>query len=231
MPGPLLKVKETLAKLAPGDTVAVTATDPGFAADIPKWCQSTGNTLLDVTPDKGKYVARIVKGGADCTTAATSAVEKTGKTIVCFSNDLDKVLATFVIANGAAAMGHAVTIFFTFWGLNVLRRDNPPAVRKGLLDRMFCAMMPRGPEKLVLSKMNMAGMGTKMMKYVMRSKHVLSLPELIQTARDGGVKLVACLMSMDIMGVAKEELMDGVAIGGVGYYLGEAGESNVNLFI
>ncbi len=140
-------------------------------------------------------------------------------------------MATFVIANGAAAMNSEVTIFFTFWGLNVLKKQQPPAVKKGLLDTMFGMMMPRGPSQLRLSKMHMAGMGTRMMRHVMRSKKVMSPEELIAAAREAGVKLVACAMSMDVMGVHKDELMDGVEIGGVGAYLGAANDANVNLFI
>ena len=128
-------------------------------------------------------------------------------------------------------MGNDVTIFFTFWGLNALRRQDPPSVSKGFLDRMFGMMMPRGAERLKLSKMNMGGMGTALMKHVMSTKHVMSLPELIESAKKNGVRLVACSMTMDIMGIKQEELIDGIEIAGVGNYLGEADESNVNLFI
>ena len=128
-------------------------------------------------------------------------------------------------------MGNAVTIFFTFWGLNVLRKENPPAVSKGFLDRMFGMMMPKGPNRLKLSKLNMGGMGTAMMKHVMKSKHVDSLPDLIASARAAGVRLVACSMSMDVMGIKAEELIDGVEVAGVTNYLGTADEANVNLFI
>ncbi|MBW7864907.1 MAG: DsrE/DsrF/DrsH-like family protein [Candidatus Hydrogenedentes bacterium] len=235
-PGPITRVKKAVDGLGSGEVLEVIATDPGFAADLPAWCKSTGNTLRGITSEKGRYVAKITRGGAAPTGQAVSCCAPDssapkGKTIVCFSNDLDKVMAAFVIANGAAAMGGPVTIFFTFWGLNVLRSKNPPAVSKGLLDRMFCMMMPKGPGRLSLSKMNMGGMGTIMMKKVMRDKKVMSLDELIQSAKDAGVKLVACSMSMDVMGIKAEELVDGVEIGGVGAYLGAAGESNVNLFI
>ncbi|HOH42766.1 MAG TPA: DsrE/DsrF/DrsH-like family protein, partial [Candidatus Hydrogenedentes bacterium] len=161
--------------------------------------------------------------------AATSG--KNSKTIICFSDDLDRVMATFVIANGAAAMNSEVTIFFTFWGLNVLKKSRPPSVKKGFLDRMFGMMMPKGPEKLKLSKMHMAGMGSKMMRYVMANKRVMAPEELVAAARAAGVRLVACSMSMDVMGIHKDELIDGIEIGGVGAYLGTAEQSNVNLFI
>lgn len=231
-PGPIAKVRDAVAKMATGEVLEVTATDPGFAADIPSWCEHTGHQLLGVSSEAGKYIARIEKCAAIPASASTACARTAqGTTLVCFSNDLDKVMATFVIANAAAAMGNAVTIFFTFWGLNVLRKEHAPAVKKGFLDRMFGMMMPRGPERLSLSKMHMLGMGTRMMKHVMKSKKVMSLPELIASAREAGVKLVACSMSMDVMGIMREELIDGIEIAGAGYYVAKASEGNVNLFI
>ncbi len=152
-------------------------------------------------------------------------------TAVIFSGDLDRAMGAFIIANGAAAMGMKPTLFFTFWGLNILRKSNPPSVDKGMLDTMFGAMMPRGADKLKLSSLNMAGMGTAMMKHVMSEKNVDSLPTLIAKAKESGVRLIACAMSMDIMGLKMEELIDGVEEGGVAAYLENAGESGVNLFI
>jgi peroxiredoxin family protein len=154
-----------------------------------------------------------------------------GLTMVVFSGDLDKMLAAFIIANGAAAMDTPVTMFFTFWGLNVLRRNEPVKVKKSLIDSMFGWMMPRGADKLTLSKMHMAGMGTMMMKRVMQQKHVYSLPKLLETAQEAGVRLVACTMSMDVMGITAEELIDGVDFGGVASFLDAADRSKSTLFI
>ncbi|MEG0662087.1 MAG: DsrE/DsrF/DrsH-like family protein, partial [Anaerovoracaceae bacterium] len=151
--------------------------------------------------------------------------------MIVFDGDMDKVLASFIIANGAAAMGRPVTMFFTFWGLNALRKSEKQKIKKPLIEKMFGAMMPRGAGKLKLSNMNMGGMGTKMMKSVMKSKNVSSLPELMEQAMASGVRLVACTMSMDVMGITKEELIDGVEFAGVASYLADAEESNVNLFI
>lgn len=151
--------------------------------------------------------------------------------MVVFSGDMDKALASFIIANGAAAMGRPVTMFFTFWGLNVLRKPENQKVKKSLIEKMFGAMMPRGNQKLKLSKMNMGGLGTKMMKKVMRDKHVDTLDTLMQQAIKNGVKLVACTMSMDVMGIRKEEIIDSVEFAGVASYLGDAENSDVNLFI
>jgi peroxiredoxin family protein len=151
--------------------------------------------------------------------------------MIMFSGDLDKAMAGLIIANGAAAMGDEVTMFFTFWGLNILRRAQRIKVRKSFMEKMFGWMMPRGAEKLGLSKMNFGGMGTAMMKDIMRKKKVNSLPELIKSAQDMGVKFIACTMSMDVMGIKPEEIIEGVEYAGVATYLGEADEANVNLFI
>ncbi len=160
-------------------------------------------------------------------------MDTTKKTIIVFSGDLDKVMAAFIIANGAAAMGDDVTMFFTFWGLNTLRKPEKVQVKtkKSFLQAMFGWMMPRGADKLGISKMNFGGMGAPMMKMVMRQQNVTSLPELIQTAKDQGIRMIACTMSMDVMGIREEELMDGLEYAGVATYLAEADEANVNLFI
>ena len=128
-------------------------------------------------------------------------------------------------------MGRKVTMFFTFWGLNLLRKPKKQKVKKSFMERMFGIMMPRGINKAKLSKMNMAGLGTKMIKSVMKKKNVSSLEELMQQALANGVRLIACTMSMDIMGIKREELIDGVEYAGVATYLGDAEESNVNLFV
>jgi peroxiredoxin family protein len=155
--------------------------------------------------------------------------EKT--TIVLFSGELDKAIAAFIIANGAAAYDHDVTIFFTFWGLNALRKDEAIMVKKGWLESMFAKMMPRGANKLGLSKMNFGGMGPKMIKHVMKKHNALTLPQLIELAQEQGVRLVACTMTMDLLGLQEEELMDGIEYAGVAAYLGDATEAKVNLFI
>jgi peroxiredoxin family protein len=159
-------------------------------------------------------------------------MDTTKKTIIVFSGDLDKLLAAFIIANGAAAMGDDVTMFFTFWGLNALRKpEKVPTAKKSALQAMFGRMMPRGAGKLGLSKMNFAGVGAPLMKKVMKQQHVMTLEELIASAQEQGVKLVACTMTMDMMGFKEEEFMEGLEYAGVAAYLGEADEANVNLFI
>ncbi|GBG08155.1 hypothetical protein PAT3040_02723 [Paenibacillus agaridevorans] len=157
--------------------------------------------------------------------------EKEKSTIVLFSGELDKAIAAFIIANGAAAYDHEVTIFFTFWGLNTLRKEHPVSLKKGFLEKMFGKIMPRGVDKLGLSKMNFAGMGPKMIKHVMKKHNALTLPQLIELAQEQGVKLVACTMTMDLLGLQKEELLDGIEYAGVAAYLGDAADAKVNLFI
>lgn len=231
-PGPIMKVHEAIHEMKSSQVLKVSATDMGFAADIDSWCRRTGNTLVKTERVNKENIVYIKKGSENCTVAQKEAVQlPEGKTLIVFSGDLDKVLASFIIANGAASMGRPVTMFFTFWGLNALRKSNGEKGKKPFIDKMFGAMMPKGSTKLKLSKMNMAGMGTAMMKKVMKDKNVDSLETLMQHALDSGIRLVACTMSMDIMGITKEELIDGVEFAGVASYLGDAEESNVNLFI
>jgi peroxiredoxin family protein/TusA-related sulfurtransferase/rhodanese-related sulfurtransferase len=251
-PGPIMKVFETIQKMDDGDIMEITASDPGFMRDIGAWCRRTGNTLISSGKKNNSYVATVQKGIGDqnLDKGKTSQSlqfgeaplnisdkdiktydDNEGKTIIVFSGDLDKVLASFIIANGAAAMGRPVTMFFTFWGLIALRKEEKQPVKKSFMESMFGAMLPRGSKKLKLSKMNMAGMGTKMMKKIMNDKNVDSLEALMQKAMGQGVKIVACTMSMDVMGIKEEELIQGVELGGVGAYLGDAEESSVNLFI
>ena len=180
-------------------------------------------------------MASIMKGIEGSSSKKDEALQTVqpndGKTMVVFSGDLDKAIASLIIANGAVAMGREVTMFFTFWGLNILRKNEKVKVKKDLISNMFASMMPRGTKKLKLSNMNMLGMGAKLIRKVMKDKNVDSLEMLLQSAIDNGVKIIACNMSMDIMGIAAEELIDGVDLGGVAMYLGAAEEANVNLFI
>lgn len=238
-PGPIVAICDQLASLGEGAVLKVRASDPGFVSDVPAWCRQAGHELIDVHRENGHYIALIRKHGPGLTPGAmdsqqgiaASPTSAKDKTLVVFSGDLDRVMAAFIIANGAASMGQPVTLFFTFWGLNVLRRSSPPATAKAFMDRMFGWMMPRGPDKLVLSKMHMAGLGTAMLRRTMQRKHVAPLQDLMQTARRQGVRFVACSMSMDVMGIGREELIDGVEVGGVGAYLDAAATANVNLFI
>lgn len=222
--------------LKEGEVLEVSSTDPGFTSDIKAWCNNTGNTFICDEKEGSKWIVELQKGQAqkiaqETGTAINQAPLKKEKTMVVFSGDLDKAIASFIIANGAKAMDNEVTMFFTFWGLNILRKPEPVSVKKDFMATMFSSMMPRGSKKLALSKMNMAGMGPKMIRKVMDKHNISSLEELIKIGVDSGIRIVACQMSMDLMGITKEELIDGVEIGGVATYLDAADDSNVNLFI
>ena len=229
-PGPILKMKKTMDGLASGERVEITATDPGFPRDAAAWCSSTGNQLVSKEASGGKSVVIIEKGEPKSCNIVTSCEGK-GKTFIMFSDDLDKALATFVLANGAAATGQKVTIFFTFWGLNVIKKLHKPKVEKDIFGKMFGMMLPSSSKKLKLSKMSMGGIGGKMMRYIMKEKGIDSLESLRQQALENGVEFIACQMSMDVMGVKQEELLDEVTIGGVATYMERADNANVNLFI
>lgn len=230
-PGPILKMKQAMDGLAPGEQLEVRATDAAFPRDAEAWCRTTGNRFLGRHSESGVYIAMIEKTTPCAVEASKPQQGDSGKTLILFSDDLDKVLATFVLANGAAATGRKVSIFFTFWGLNAIKKTNRPKVTKDFFGRMFSWMLPSDSTRLALSKMNMMGMGAKMMRYLMRKKGVDSLEELRQQAVDNGVEFIACQMSMDVMGVRREELLDNVTVGGVATYMERAEKANVNLFI
>lgn len=231
-PGPILQVKKAMDTLEMGQRVEITATDAGFARDASAWCNTTGNKLIEKYEDKGRYTVVIEKGDPTCNCLSTEhSAGGRGKTLILFSDDLDKALATFVLANGAAATGQPVSIFFTFWGLNVLKKVQKPAVQKDIFGKMFGMMLPSSSLKLKLSQMHMFGMGSRMMRYLMKRKGVDSLESLRSQALAQGVEFIACQMSMDMMGIQREELLDEVSIGGVATYMERADKANVNLFI
>ena len=227
-PGPIVRLGGVLKEANVGDIIEISTTDPAFASDIQGFCRRTGNAFLGMTSEKGISVAKIQKGEG---TAINTQKESNGKNFIVFSGDLDKAIASFIMANAAAAMGRDVSMFFTFWGLNILRRPEHVDVKKDFISKMFGFMMPRGSKKLKLSRMNMGGMGAKMIRSVMKNKHIDSLEDLIKQAQDSGVELVACAMSMDVMGIKPEELIDGVKMGGAAAMLAHAEESDMSLFI
>lgn len=229
-PGPILRLKNAMDEMQTGQRIEVLATDPGFSRDADAWCNTTGNILISNSSNAGKVSVVIEKGGDESCKILTSC-DGRGKTFIMFSDDLDKALATFVLANGAAATGRKVTIFFTFWGLNTIKKTKKPKVSKDIFGKMFGMMLPSSSLKLKLSKMNMFGAGSRMMRYIMRKKGIDSLESLRQQAIEQGVEFIACQMSMDVMGVSKEELIDEASIGGVATYMERAEDANVNLFI
>lgn len=229
-PGPIVKLSAALKEVKEGDVIEISTSDPAFASDIEGFCRRTGNVFLSLESSKGISTAKIQKGESQPEPAEIQK-KNDKKNIIVFSGDLDKAIASFIIANAAAAMGRQVSMFFTFWGLNILRRPQKIQVKKDFMSKMFGMMMPRGTEKLGLSKMNMGGMGAKMIRNVMKNKNVNSLEDLIQQAVDNGVELIACSMSMDVMGISKDELIDGVKMAGAAAMLANAEESDMSLFI
>lgn len=229
-PGPIMKLKETVDSATNGEYIEVISTDPGFVGDAKAWCCSTGNTFVSDKDDNGYHSVVIEKSKPE---ACTVNQMSTGmnKTLIMFSDDLDRAIATFVLANGATATGKKVSIFFTFWGLNVIKKEHKTKVSKDFFGKMFSWMLPTSSKKLKLSQLNMYGIGGKMIRYLMKSKNINSLEELRSQAMNNGVEFIACQMTMDMMGIKKEELLDGVTVGGVATYMARAEQANVNLFI
>ncbi|PKM62859.1 MAG: pyridine nucleotide-disulfide oxidoreductase [Firmicutes bacterium HGW-Firmicutes-21] len=229
-PGPLMATHNAIKNASAGDEVRVTSTDFGFSKDVESWSKANGHSLLSLTSENGKYVALLQKGSRESNAQSCAAVQENA-TIVVFSGELDKALASMIIAQGAVASGKKVAIFFTFWGLNALRKNGRVKVRKNIVEKMFGLMMPRGARRLPLSNMNMLGIGAKMIKSIMKKKNVDDIETMINTAMREGVRFIACTMSMDLMGITKEELIDGVEYGGVATYIASNENAGTTLFI
>ncbi|WP_150152770.1 FAD-dependent oxidoreductase [Fusobacterium nucleatum] len=232
-PGPLVKIKENIDKLQENEQLKVKVSDPGFYNDIQAWSKVTKNSLLSLNKKDGIIYATLQKGQASKVAVKEQEnvviEDNSNMTMVVFSGDLDKAIAAFIIANGALTMGKKVTMFFTFWGLSILKKKN--LSKKSFIEKMFAIMLPKNSQDLPVSKMNFFGIGAKMIRSVMKKKNIMSLEELMKKAKEAGVNITACTMSMDVMGISKEELIDGINYGGVGQYLGETEKSNNNLFI
>jgi peroxiredoxin family protein len=210
-----------------------------MSADVLRSDEKTGHLLAPGQPHLGENEA--LQNRLDQLEARLNALETAQKdlrnempdnrvSLVVFSGDLDKVLAGFVIATGAAAVGLDVSMFFTFWGLGALKKGRR-FKGKNVLEKAFALLTPGSSQSLGLSQRNFAGVGARLMRKMMRDKGIASLEELVQMARDLGVRFVACQMSMDVMGVKQNELLDGVEVGGVATFLGDAARSKAALFI
>ncbi|MGN0849704.1 MAG: FAD-dependent oxidoreductase [Victivallaceae bacterium] len=233
-PGPVVRLKNEFEKLNQGETCKLMAAK-SFAPDLAAWSSSNGNTVIS-QQNKDDYLEALIMKGAPATTdagavATNNTVQVKNGAIILFSNDFDKVMAALIIACGMAAAGMKTGIFFTFWGLNALRRNPAPPVKKSFIQKMFGFMMPCGVNKLVLSKMNFGGMGTAMMKDIMKKQNVMSLPDLLRQARELGVKFTACEMAMNVMGITREELIEVDEVAGIASFV-ESAKGNANtLFI
>lgn len=234
-PGPVVKLKAAMKDVPAGGGVHLLAPST-FEGDLLNWAKGSGCTVRNLARVETWIEVDVMKGDALLSAGNLPAGQgglQAGQSaaIVVFSNDFDRSMAAFILANGLSAAGMNVSMFFTFWGLSVLRKNPAPAVKKNFVSRMFGFMLPKGPEKLALSKLNMMGMGSAMMKSVMKQKHVLSLPELIRSAREAGVRFVACDMAMDVMGISREELNDVDEVAGVATFAELVKSSSATLFI
>lgn len=229
-PGPVMKLKKSFETIEVGEQVEITATDSAFYADAQAWTKMTGNKLINIEREAGKVRAIIEKGAPRCDLQSLSSPLK-DTTMVVFSNDLDKAIASFIIANGAASTGKKVTMFFTFWGLSILKQPSKHPLKKSPMEKMFSMMLPNSSKGLPLSQWNMGGVGAKMIRWVMKGKNVDTLESLIQQAIENNVELIACRMSMDVMGIKEEELIPGVSFAGVAAYIERTESANMNLFI
>ena len=229
-PGPVVRIKQEMDKMKPNDRVRLLAS-PSFSCDLTSWAQSSGNKVLSTTEHNDHLEAILQKGEPAAPVAQAKSDTASGATLILFSNDLDKAMAALILACGMAAGGQKATIFFTFWGLSVLRKNPGPSVKKPLLSTLFGWMLPKGITQLALSKMHMLGMGTAMMKYVMRQQNVPSLQDLLVQARQLGVRFVACEMAMNVMGLQREELIEIDDVAGVANFAQLAQSSKTNLFI
>lgn len=236
-PGPIVQLKRAVDEAPENARIVVKASDPGFARDVQSWCNITGHHLVSVTESKGTWSATLEKRKGSAVPASVPGsvpgmtVSGNEVTLIVFSNDLDRALASFVIANGALATGKKVTMFFTFWGLSVIRKHQKVRVRKDFMGRMFDLMLPSHSDRLGLSRMNFGGIGALLMKRRMKAFQVDRLEEMMESAMKAGVRITACQMSMDLMGIDREELIDGIEHGGVASYLESAGTAGINLFV
>jgi peroxiredoxin family protein len=152
-------------------------------------------------------------------------------TLILMSGDFDKVFASFIIATGALAMGKRVCLFVTFWGLDALKKPAMKTTGRQFLEKMVLMMRPKGPNQLGTSQMNFGGIGPRLFRYMLGKKNIESLPSLIEMAVEMGIKIVACQMSMDVMGIKQEDLLDGIEFGGVATMLNDSFGSNTTLFV
>ena len=231
-PGPLMATYEAIKSVKAGDLVQIIATDFGFVSDIKNWCETNGHTLISQETEGKKYISVIRKGdiGTGCNLVPAVSTQQNA-TLVVFSGELDKVLASMIIAQGAAAHGKNVTLFFTFWGLNALRKKDGKGRDKTFIEKIFGAMMPKGANKMPLSSMNMLGMGSAMIKGIMKKKNVDDIDTMIAKTQKVGVRFIACTMSMDLMGIKEEELIDGIEYAGVGSYISSNENAGTTLFV
>jgi peroxiredoxin family protein/TusA-related sulfurtransferase/rhodanese-related sulfurtransferase len=250
-PGPIMAIRKALPNVKPGCELRVVASDTGFYNDFKSFCRVNNLTVVSLTKSNGLITGQLRVPGDEGVTSqpvekaaeassSNSLASSKDLSLVVFSGELDKVLAAFVLANGAIAMGGKVTMFFTFWGLNALRTshhqgshgsDNLHHGNLDIMDKMLRLMLPNGADALPLSHLQMGGLGPIAMKLQMKQKHLPNLPDLMKDATQGGVRMVACTMSMSALGILESDLVSGVELGGVADFLDASSQSKTTLFI
>ncbi|MEG1380354.1 MAG: DsrE/DsrF/DrsH-like family protein [Bacteroidales bacterium] len=228
-PGPIMALRDGMAKAAIGQQVIIEVTDPGFKSDAVAWASVTGNPLVSMI-DQNNVITAVFDKKTELGEAVVP-VKEDSVTIVIFSDELDRGLAAFNIALGALAMGMKVQVFFTFWGLSLIRKNSDQKEHKSMMGKMMDEILPSDDKSLPLSHKNMLGIGARMMARVMKAKNVPPLDFMIHLAKYDGVTFIACQMSMEILEIKKEELIDGVEVGGVATMIEYARKSNLNYFV
>ena len=228
-PGPVMALKSGMDKASIGQQVIVEATDPGFENDALAWSAITGNPIISKSQNDG--IITVVFEKKTEIGKASIPPKEDNVTLIIFSEELDRGIAAFNIALGALSLGMKVEIFFTFWGLSLLRKHNTEKEKKTMAQRLMDDLLPSNDKTLPLSHMNMMRLGAKFMSRVMKKEHITSLDFMIHLSKMDGIKFIACQMSMQMMGLTKEDLIDGVEVGGVATMIEYARKANLNYFI
>jgi peroxiredoxin family protein len=183
-----------------------------------------------LTPELEAAIARLVDARVDARLQHVDALESNRASLLVFSGDMDRLFAAFTVALASAASGLEVSMYFTFWGLTALRRQKTFA-GKSLGEKMVAMLLPSGPGSTGTSKLHLGGIGPRFFKHLMKRRKVESLPSMIAIAQEMGVKMIACEMSMHVMGITREELIDGLTYGGAATYVADAAGAKVTLFV
>jgi peroxiredoxin family protein len=187
-------------------------------------------TAPALSPDLEAAIARLVDARVDARLQQAGAVETNRASLLVFSGDMDRLFAAFTVALASAASGLEVSMYFTFWGLTALRKRKTFA-GKSLGEKMVAMMLPSGPAAVGTSRMHMGGIGPRFFKHLMKRRNIETLPNMIAMAQEMGIKMIACEMSMNVMGITREELIDGLSYGGAATYVADAAGAKVTLFV
>lgn len=187
-------------------------------------------TSPTIPPDLEAAIARLVDARVDARLQSSGAGDTNRASLLVFSGDMDRLFAAFTVALASAASGMEVSMYFTFWGLTALRKRKT-FTGKTLGEKMVALMLPAGPADVGTSKLHMGGIGPRFFKHLMKRRNVESLPGMIAIAREMGIKMIACEMSMNVMGITRDELIDDLAYGGAATYVADAAGAKITLFV